>query len=163
MQKPFKTRNSLPQATRVKVAAILNQALADLADLYSQTKQAHWNLRGPLFISLHKFFDELAEMVEAHLDEIAERITALGGIAQGTVRQAAANSRLPEFPTKQASDTAFLAAVTERFAFCANEVRKAIDDTDELGDAGTADLLTAVSLDLDKGLWMLEAHDRQTG
>ena len=54
----FITKNSLPAETRAQVAAILNQSLADLSDLYSQTKQAHWNVRGRLFYSLHKLFDE---------------------------------------------------------------------------------------------------------
>ena len=153
------TNNSLSTKTRSKVAAILNQSLADLSDLYSQTKQAHWNVRGRHFYSLHKLFDDLAGSVEAHLDDIAERVTALGGIAQGTIRQAAAASRLPEFPTAQKDDFAYVAALVERFASAANETRKAIDQTAQLGDADSADLFTGVSRDLDKALWMLEAHN----
>ena len=152
------SQNSLTHEIRAQVAAILNQSLADLTDLYSQTKQAHWNVRGRLFYPLHKLFDELAAMVLAHLDEIAERITALGALAQGTVRLAAANSRLTEFPIEETVDSIYLAALSGRFALCANETRKAIDETAQLGDADTADLLTAVSRALDKGLWMLEAH-----
>ena len=104
-------------------------------------------------------FDDLAGSVEAHLDDIAERVTALGGIAQGTIRQAAAASRLPEFPTAQKDDFAYVAALVERFASAANETRKAIDQTAQLGDADSADLFTGVSRDLDKALWMLEAHN----
>ena len=55
------TKNSLSKATRTKVNELLNQSLADLSDLYSQTKQAHWNVRGPSFIALHKLFDDLAD------------------------------------------------------------------------------------------------------
>jgi starvation-inducible DNA-binding protein len=155
------TKNSLPEKTRAKVAAILNQSLADLSDLHSQTKQAHWNVRGPRFYPLHKLFDDLAGTVEPHLDETAERITALGGIAKGTVRLAAEHSRLPEFPVEKSGDTLCIATLIERFALCANETRKAIDETAQLGDADTADLLTAISRDLDKSLWMLEAHNPQ--
>lgn len=158
MNKLHPTQNSLGSETRVQVAKILNQSLADLMDLYSQTKQAHWNVRGRLFYQLHKLFDELAEIVEEHLDEIAERITALGAQALGTVRLAAANSRLTEFPIEESQDDVYLAALSGRYALCANGTRKAIDETDSLGDADTADLLTAVSRDLDKALWMLEAH-----
>ena len=158
MKKMHTTKNSLSPKIRTQVAAILNQSLADLSDLYSQTKQAHWNVRGPLFISMHKLFDELASAVEAHLDEIAERVTALGAVALGTVRLAAANSQLKEFPIKESADVIYLTAVTDRFAFCANATRQAIDDIDKLGDADSADLLTAVSRALDKALWMLEAH-----
>ncbi|MEA3212003.1 MAG: starvation-inducible DNA-binding protein [Chthoniobacter sp.] len=155
------TQNSLSNKTRTQVAAILNQSLADLMDLYSQTKQAHWNVRGRHFYSLHKLFDDLAAMVEEHLDEIAERVTALGALAQGTVRLAAANSRLTEFPLEETGDSIYLAALSGRFALCANETRKAIDETSQVGDTGTADLLTAVSRDLDKALWMLEAHTQE--
>ena len=157
---PFTTQNSLPPATRAQVAAMLNQSLADLSDLYSQTKQAHWNVRGRLFYSLHKLFDDIAAAVEGHLDDIAERVTALGALARGTVRQAAASSRLAEFPDEQAGELAYATALSERFALCANTTRKAIDETSALGDADTADLLTAVSRDLDKALWMIEAHTR---
>jgi starvation-inducible DNA-binding protein len=79
-------------------------------------------------------------------------------LAQGTVRLAAANSRLTEFPVEETRETIYLAALTERFAFCSNEARAMIDEAAKLGDADSADLLTAVSRDLDKGLWMLEAH-----
>jgi starvation-inducible DNA-binding protein len=157
----FNTKNNLPAATRKKVSAILNQGLADLSDLYSQTKQAHWNVRGPSFYTQHKLFDDLAASVEAHIDDTAERITALGGLAQGTVRQSAAASALPEFPDAQPGEFSYVAALVERFAAAAKSVRKAIDTTDALGDADSADLLTAVSRDLDKALWMLEAHSRK--
>ena len=154
------TKNSLPAKARSQATEILNQSLADLSDLHSQTKQAHWNVRGSHFYSLHKLFDDLAGAVGGHLDEIAERATALGGVAQGTIRQAAKASRLPEFPSDQEDDLEFVSALIERFALAANATRQAIEETAQLGDADTADLFTAVSRDLDKALWMLEAHNR---
>jgi len=157
----FKTKNNLPADARTKVSAILNQLLAETIDLHSQTKQAHWNVRGRSFYALHKLFDDLAASVEAHIDDTAERITALGGLAQGTLRQAAAASTLPEFPDAQADEFAYVGALVERYASAASSVRKGIDDTAALGDADTADLLTAVSRDLDKALWMLESHTRK--
>jgi len=154
------TKNSLGKATRTKVNELLNQSLADLSDLYSQTKQAHWNVRGPSFIALHKLFDDLADAVEENIDPVAERITALGGEAQGTVRMAAKSSALPEFPAKLGSDLAFVDALIERFAKVANSVRAQVDKTADLGDTGSSDLLTGVSRALDQALWMLEAHRR---
>jgi starvation-inducible DNA-binding protein len=158
MKTLIKTKNSLSAETRVEAAAILNQTLANCSDLYSQTKQAHWNLRGPRFYQFHLLFDRLAEMVEKHLDDIAERVSSLGAIARGTVRDAAENSALEEFPTEPAGDTAYLTALIERYGAAANAARKGIDDSDEAGDKDTADLLTAVSRDLDEALWLLEAH-----
>jgi starvation-inducible DNA-binding protein len=157
----FTTKNNLSQATRTKVTVILNQLLADLTDLYSQTKQAHWNVRGSLFFQLHKLFDELAGSVEGHIDPLAERITTLGGIANGTVRQAAARSSLPEFPTAGPNELGYVTALIDRYAHSATAVRQGIDDTAALGDADSADLLTALSRDLDKALWFLEAHTRK--
>lgn len=157
----FNTKNNLPAAARKKVAAILNQGLADMGDLYSQTKQAHWNVRGASFYALHKLFDDLAASVESHIDDTAERITALGALAKGTVRMAAAASALPEFPDEQPRELSYVDALVERYAAVAASVRKAIDATAALGDADTADLLTGLSRDLDKALWMLEAHTRK--
>lgn len=157
----FETKNSLKPEARETVVKILNQSLADLSDLYSQTKQAHWNIRGPLFISLHKLFDDLAETVEKHIDPVAERVTSLGGTALGTVRQAAANSALEEFPTENRAETAYLSALIDRFSQCANDVRAAIDGTGDAGDALSSDLLTQIGRDLDQALWFLEAHRRE--
>jgi len=98
--KTFSTRNDLPADARQKLIKLLNQQLADTTDLRTQTKHAHWNVKGPNFIALHKLFDELAEQLSEFADEIAERATALGGVATGTARVVAANSRVPEFPGK---------------------------------------------------------------
>jgi starvation-inducible DNA-binding protein len=156
--KTFPTRNDVPQETRAKVVVLLNAALVDLIDLYSQTKVAHWNVKGPQFIAVHELFDSLAEEVEEAIDETAERATALGGIAAGTARQTAAKSRLVEFPTDAFAAPAVLAAVADRFAAVAKTTRAAIDEANKLGDADTADLFTGHSRELDKALWFLEAH-----
>ena len=161
MKTMFETGNNLPTETRKKTVAILNQLLADMTDLYSQTKQAHWNVRGQYFYMLHKLFDDLADKVEGHIDPMAERITTLGGVANGTVRQAAAASALEEFPTERAEDLHYVSALVERFAHCATALREGIEETADLGDADTADLLTAASRDVDMSLWMLEAHTRK--
>jgi starvation-inducible DNA-binding protein len=151
------TKNSLSAKTRVAAIALLNAALADLSDLYSQTKQAHWNVRGKRFYQLHLLFDQAAGSIEEHIDTVAERIPQLGGYAEGTVRMAAKNSRLPEWPVKLTEPDEFVSALAERFAVVANAIRAAIDEAAKIGDADTADLLTGVSRDLDKNLWFLEA------
>jgi starvation-inducible DNA-binding protein len=152
------THNDLEQGVREKSVALLNQQLADAFDLYSQTKQAHWNVKGMQFQQLHLLFDDLAEQLEGHIDEIAERATALGGTALGTARMAAAASRLPEYPLGAVDGRAHLEALVERFALLAESVREAIDTTAGWDDADTADLFTGVSRSLDKSLWFLESH-----
>jgi starvation-inducible DNA-binding protein len=156
--KTFSTRHDLPADARHKLIALLNQQLADTTDLRTQTKHAHWNVKGPNFIALHKLFDELAELLNGFIDEIAERATALGGVATGTARVVAANSRVPEFPPDAFDWKAVVTALADRYANLAKSTREAIDASDELGDKDTADLFTEVSRGLDKSLWFLEAH-----
>ncbi len=155
--KTHRTSIDLDVETREQVIALLNQHLADTFDLYSQTKQAHWNVKGAQFFSLHELFDKLAGDLLGHVDTIAERATALGGTALGTARMAAANSRLAEYPDVVGSRES-VEALVERYAALAAGTRAAIDTANNLGDADTADLMTGVSRDLDKSLWFLEAH-----
>lgn len=156
--KSFRTSIDLPAKVRGQVIPVLNQQLADSTDLFTQIKAAHWNVKGPQFIALHELFDKLAEEVEGHTDSIAERATALGGLATGTVRQAAAATRLPELPTTNVQGTGLVRALVERYAALAASTRAAIEAATALGDAGTADLFTGISRELDKSLWFLEAH-----
>ena len=121
----FLTRNDLPLEIREKIVTLLNQHLADTFDLYSQTKQAHWNVKGPQFFQMHELFDKLAEEVEDLVDMIAERATSLGGIAQGTARQAAAASRLPDYPAEAITGAQHLEAVVVCFAALAVTTRAA--------------------------------------
>ena len=154
----FKTSNNLPVATRTQMITLLNQQLADTLDLYRQTKQAHWNVRGPEFFQLHLLFDQLAEGVVEYIDMIAERVTALGGEAQGTVRMSAAASRLPEFPGHPARGLVFVTALAERYANYATTAREGIATAADAGDQGTSDLFTEIIRGIDKWLWFLEAH-----
>jgi starvation-inducible DNA-binding protein len=151
------TQNSVPAGSKERLVALLNQALADLGDLYSQTKQAHWNVRGKKFYQLHLLFDSVADTAEEHWDDVAERAVQLGGYARGTSRMTAAATQLPEWPESLEGEEEFVEAVAERFALVASSLRAAIDKADELGDLDTADLFTEISRSLDKSLWMLEA------
>ena len=154
----FHTHVDLSEKTRDAMIELLNQRLADAADLYSQTKQAHWNVKGMDFIQLHYFFDDLAEQVLPFVDSIAERATSIGGIALGTARMAAANSTLPEFPSGPYDGKSMVKVLVEIYGKFANSTRAAIDAADKAGDKDTADLFTTISGEMDKHLWFLEAH-----
>ncbi len=158
MSKTFATHIDLAPEVRKQMVALLNQLLADIFDLYSQTKQAHWNVKGPQFYALHELFDRLAGDLEGYIDMIAERATALGGLATGTARMAAAASRLPDLPLDVVEGQEVVKALVERFAQVAASTRAAIQEAEQAGDMGTADLFTEVVRGLDKGLWFLEAH-----
>ena len=154
----YETENDLPKDARVEVIGILNQRLADIIDLQTQVKQAHWNVKGPHFIGLHELFDKIAEDVEDYVDMIAERAVQLGGIAEGTVRIAASRSRLDEYPLTIADGSAHVEAVARALSTFGREARMTIDETGKLDDADTADLFTEISRGIDKWLWFVEAH-----
>ena len=153
-----KTKNDLSKQTRNKVIELLNARLADASDLKSQAKQAHWNVKGIHFFQLHELFDQVATAADAQTDLIAERVTALGGTAMGTVRMAAKNSTLSEYPLEITDGTAHVDALSTALADFGKQVRKNIDQATDLGDADTADLFTEISREIDKLLWFVEAH-----
>lgn len=154
------TKIDIEKGKREKIVGILNARLADAIDLKSQAKQAHWNVKGMNFIALHELFDQVAGDVETHIDDIAERITTLGGTAIGTVRTAAQNSTLTEYPLEITDGAAHVDALSTALSDFGKKVRSAIDETDELGDADTADLFTGISRSIDKFLWFVEAHQQ---
>jgi len=154
----FVTRIDLSKPLRDTMITLLNQQLADTFDLFSQVKQAHWNVKGINFIQLHLLFDDLAGELIEFTDSIAERATALGGKAMGTVRLAAAQSQLPEFPTEIVTDKQVVEVLAQRYGAYASAIRTAIATATDDGDAGTADLFTEISRTVDKHLWFLEAH-----
>jgi starvation-inducible DNA-binding protein len=152
------TKIDLSADSREKLIELLNKRLADAADLKSQAKQAHWNVKGMNFIALHELFDNVATAAEAHIDLIAERITTLGGTALGTVRLAAENSSLSEYPHEITDGAAHVDALSTALADFGKVIRKGIDEATDLGDQDTADLFTEVSRETDKNLWFVEAH-----
>jgi starvation-inducible DNA-binding protein len=154
----FKTKNDIPEGTRVKAIELLNTRLADCKDLQTQVKQAHWNVKGPNFISLHLLFDKINDDVEEYVDEIAERAVQLGGVAEGTARMVAKRSSLAEYPASAADGRSHVEALSSALAAFGKSARKAINDANELGDLDTADLFTEVSRGIDKWLWFVEAH-----
>ena len=120
------TRIDIPDDMRSAVVELLNSRLADAIDLSSQMKQAHWNVKGPSFIALHELFDAVHNAVRIHIDDIAERITALGGTARGTAAVAASASTLPEYPLEIHSGSEHVNAVSAALAACGKGVRAAI-------------------------------------
>jgi len=152
------TKNHLPEKTRVAVIEVLSACLADAVDLQTQSKQAHWNVKGPNFIALHELFDKVNEDVEDYVDLLAERIVQLGGTADGGVRTAAKRSRLAEYPGRATIGRDHVEALSSALALFAKSVRAAIDSSDSSGDKDTADIFTEISRGVDKWLWFVEAH-----
>jgi starvation-inducible DNA-binding protein len=154
----YKTKIDLSEKTRRNVIVILNERLSDAIDLQSQVKQAHWNVKGPHFIALHELFDKISDVMLEQIDETAERITSLGGTAEGTVAVAARRSKLKNYPLSITSGRDHLLYLSTQLSVYGKSLRGAIETTAELGDADTADLFTQLSREIDKYLWFLEAH-----
>lgn len=154
----YPTRIDMAMDVRSQVVEVLSKTLSTTLDLKTQTKQAHWNVKGMDFLQLHELFDEMASELEEFVDMVAERITALGGTALGTARIAAAESALPEYPFDAVDGIDHVTALADRYAIYGAHVREAIDTTGNAGDADTADLYTEISRAIDKRLWFLEAH-----
>ena len=154
----YPTSVGVPGNNRQALIALLNARLADSTDLRSQVKWAHWNLKGMHFIQLHELFDSVASHLEEQTDTIAERISTLGGVANGTVREAAAKSGLKEADLTASDGASMLKFLVHNVAHHANAMREAVQESNDLDDAITADLFTQLTRELDKDLWFLEAH-----
>jgi len=154
------TRNDLPPKVRTKVIATLGDRLADATDLMLQTKQAHWNVKGPTFIALHELFDKVNAAAGEWVDLIAERIIQLGGTAEGTVQATARRTSLKPYSLTIVSGDDHVEALSSSLADFGKKVRTAIDKTGKAGDADTADIFTEISRDVDKYLWFVEAHNQ---
>jgi len=149
------TKNDLSNELRSKISTLLNEQLANLINLQLQSKQAHWNVKGPSFIALHELFDSVASDVTEFIDTVAERIVALGGTAEGTLAAVTSRSKLPAYPLTITSGREHVDALSSAMAAVGKGIRAAIDTAAELGDADTADLFTGISRDLDKKLWFV--------
>jgi len=156
--KLFSTSVSLSEKSRLELIDLLNARLADAIDLKTQTKQAHWNVKGPHFIQLHELFDDIATHADDATDLLAERATALGGVALGTARLVASTSSLSEYDLNAVTGEQHLKALAKSLAGVANASRSGIDQSAQLGDQATADVFTEIVRQADKDLWFLEAH-----
>lgn len=148
----------LTDNARKTSVAELNARLADAVALSGAIKQAHWNVKGRNFIAVHELFDTVFANLQGHVDEMAERIQQLDGVAIGTVEKVAKASTIKEYPTDLTKAEDHIKALSERMRDYGAKVREAVDTTDEAGDADTADLLTAASRTADKDLWFMESH-----
>jgi starvation-inducible DNA-binding protein len=152
------TRSEICLEIRLYLIALLNNSLACTVDLRSHVKQAAWNVKGREFSQLNDLFAKIANELDAYSDLLAERIAVLGGVACGTVRVAAVQSPLPEYPADLTAGSAHVLAVMERVAPYAAALRASITHAADVEEAGTAAVYTEIVRGVEKRLWGLEAY-----
>ena len=151
------TRIDLPDRTRIHMIELLNIRLAESLDLGLQARHAHWNVRGPQFISLHDLFGRLYADLDRYADLLAERVVQLGGLAEGTIRAVFDRSILPAYPDA-ADEIDHVRSMATALASWSSVVRNSISPATEVNDLATADILTEISRGVDKWLWLVGAH-----
>ncbi len=159
----YPTKNDLPETTRRQMLDLCNPRLADAIDLQTQTKQAHWNVKGPDFIALHELFDRVNGDVEDYVDLLAERAVQLGGAVEGTARSVAKRTTLPEYLVKGGSGRQHVDGLSSALAAFGKLMRSAIEESQRVNDQDTNDIFIEISRGVDKWLWMVEAHLQSEG
>ena len=154
----YPTKTDLPVTVREQMVDLCNARLADAIDLQTQTKQAHWNVKGPHFIALHELFDKVNQDVEDYVDLIAERAVQLGGVVEGTARAVAKRSSLSEYPVKGGSGRQHVDALSSALAAFGKLIRSAIETSGRTVDDDTNDIFIEISRGVDKWLWIVESH-----
>jgi starvation-inducible DNA-binding protein len=152
------TKISLPEKQRVELIAMLNVTMGSMTDLYLQLKNAHWNVKGMQFAALHQLFDELAEKSEPQIDDLAERVTALGGTALGDLKTITAGTQLKAYPAGLCEAKLVVEHLAHNFAILGEHARNNICEAEKHGDIATGDIYIGLVRFLDKNLWFLEAH-----
>ncbi|SEK95332.1 Dps family protein [Parapedobacter koreensis] len=144
---------------RAKVAEILGVLLADEFVLYTKTRNAHWNVEGLDFHSVHVYFEELYDELAEWVDEVAERIRSLGHYAPASLKVFLELTHLTELNAKGNTSKGFIAEMVQDHEAIITYIRESIDAVSEkYKDEGTADFLTGIMEKHEKTAWMLRSH-----
>ena len=155
----MKANIGLSDQQRGAVVKILNTLLADEFVLYTKTRRFHWNVVGPDFSELHKFFEGQYEALDDIVDEVAERARALDGLAGGSLAEFAQWTRLQENPGENPNEKGMLAELLADHETIIRALREdAVTVNDQHGDIGTNDFLTGLLEQHEKMAWMLRAY-----
>lgn len=136
---------------------MLNRVLSDEFLLYTTTRNVHWNVVGPQFSELHKFFDEQYQELNRIVDEVAERARALGGRARGTLSEFLRHARLKEHAELSGTSEMIAALLGDHETLIQALRGDLAVCAEEYGDQGTSDFLTGLMERHEKMAWMLRA------
>ena len=150
-------KSPLSAADKEITGNALQATLVDLVDLSLIAKQAHWNVVGANFRSVHLQLDELVNTARQYTDEVAERANAIGVSPNGKAKTVVSSSGIPEYPDNWQSVESTIAAIVDILAALIERLRARIDETDK-SDLVTQDLLIALARELEKAHWMWQAQ-----
>ncbi len=149
---------ALSDKARSSVVAILHQVVADEYVLYTKTRNFHWNVTGPHFNDLHKFFEAQYEELDDSVDEVAERARSLGGPSLGSLAEFLKHARLKETPGRLQGARKMLQALLSDHEALIRTLRAHVDTcAGPHHDAGTSDFLTGLMEKHEKMAWMLRS------
>lgn len=149
---------STPLAIRIEVCDELNMCIANMFDLSSHVKHAHWNVKGTSFIAIHKLLDEIYKGLIDYVDVLAERSLAMGGTVRGTLSMAASESILIGLPISAYKEIEMIILVNASVSLCSNILRDSIDKLDELGDKISSNIIQDMVGNMDKWGWFINSH-----
>lgn len=153
----MKTGIGIPEPQRRIIVKALNALLADEYLLYTKTRNYHWNVVGPQFNDLHKFFEAQYDLLDLSIDEIAERIRALGEKTPATLAEFVKAARLKEHPGRFPGAAEMLANLVADHEAVIRSLRVDVDQAAKQGDQGTADFLTGLMEQHEKSVWMIRS------
>ncbi|PYG01584.1 starvation-inducible DNA-binding protein [Georgenia satyanarayanai] len=145
-----------------KVLTSLQETLVDLIDLSLQAKQAHWNIYGSHFRSVHLQLDEVTAEVRLASDDVAERLVAIGGEPDGRASTVASSTRVESLSGGRLPDDKVIRQFEERLQSVADRIKSTLDDVEE-SDPLSHDLLVTVATGLEKQAWMFRAASGDAG
>jgi len=155
----MQTEIGIKPADSAEVAHSLNRLLADEHVLYIKTRNAHWNVESPDFLSIHRFFEEQYKQLEEIIDEVAERIRTIGHYAEATLEKFLQETHLSEQAREKNDSAGFIRSLLEDHDTIIIHLREDIERcTNDWRDAGTADFITGLMETHEKMAWMLRAH-----
>lgn len=155
----MQTNIGISKENRQAVSEILAKLLSDEYILYTKTRNAHWNVEGPDFHTMHIFFEQHYKELDEMLDSVAERMRKIGHYAPATLKKFLQLTHITEYSEKSNDSMGYIKELTEDHESIIEFIRGNIDPiADKLGDAGTSDYLTSLMEKHEEMAWMLRAH-----
>ncbi len=135
---------------------VLNKQIANWSVLYMKLHNYHWYVKGEQFFTLHVKFEEFYNEAGLHVDELAERLLAIGGSPVATMKECLEISSIQEATGKEAAGEMVQSLIND-FSIIIGELNEGMSLADEVNDESTGDMLLAIHSELEKHVWMLTA------